>query len=263
MNAITGMIVDDNRNYCKELETYFCKNAGFQILASAFSGEEALEKLCEFTPDVLILDMMMPQLDGMSVLNTMRVKKLAENALVFANGSYYLDPYVINRAQDLGVFYFFNEHEAPEALFRKVCDQMILRKRLFESNPALTLRSEDWEDRFNRCITNYLLGLGFRVHLDGYECTKLAIRYCFDHYGTKCRIVKDVYPYVARILGTTPKCVERNIRTCIETAWQHGNMDAHYRFFGQSINEKSGRPTNKEFIACLTDRMVARMKRGN
>ena len=109
-------------------------------------------------------------------------------------------------------------------------------------------------------ITNYLRIFGIFVHVSGYIFLKTAIDYCIEHYGKVFGMTTVVYPYVADIHNSLPKRVERNIRHAIEYAWDYGNINAQHRIFGYTVNDMKGRPTNKEFIALITDRTVTQLK---
>lgn len=259
MSGISLLIVDDNPIYSAELEECFKRTGAFRLLPSASDGETALQCMTEEVPDVLVLDMMMPKLDGMGVLSGMRERRICSDTMVFANGSFFLDASVMGRAQDLGVVYFFSDHEKPEFVCNKVLGHVNSHKRFYEK--SYQGKQENIDIRFDRILTNYLLALGFRVHLMGYKYIKCAIKYSFDNYGHKLRVVQDIYPYVAEANNTTVKCVERDIRTAIESAWNCGDMDVQYRFFGYTVSGNKGKPTNKEFIAMLTERMVIRINR--
>lgn len=102
--------------------------------------------------------------------------------------------------------------------------------------------------------------IGIPVNLIGYAQLRKSILYCVENSLYQINLSQDVYQYVAECFVTTPKRVERNIRTAIEAAWSRGNIEAQHRYFGNTVSQSNGRPTNKEFIANITDRIVTHLR---
>ena len=107
---------------------------------------------------------------------------------------------------------------------------------------------------------NFFRVIGIPVNLIGYAQLRKSILYCVENSLYQINLSQDVYQYVAECFVTTPKRVERNIRTAIEAAWSRGNIEAQHRYFGNTVSQSNGRPTNKEFIANITDRIVTHLR---
>jgi len=108
-----------------------------------------------------------------------------------------------------------------------------------------------------------LRAIGVPVNLSGYQQLKTAIAFVVASGRRQIRVTNEVYVYVAEVHGTTPKRVERNIRTAIETAWQRGDIKSQHKLFGYTVHQMKGRPTNKEFIAMIADKTMLSLGRIN
>ena len=253
------LIADDNQQYCKILTDCFARCGVFDILPPAFDGAQALERLRSDSPHIMILDMVMPVMDGIGVLQAMKESGLSKQTSVFANSSF-IDDDIIRYSQELGVVYFFAKPLNE--------DQMLDRVLRFVSmgSSAGTLRSSEFYVRPPRVntgreqiIANYLRAVGVPPHISGYVFLKSAIDYCVEHYGTIIGLTTIVYPYVAHKHSSERRRVERNVRHAIEYAWDYGDIETQHKLFGYTVNDLKGRPTNKEFIALITDRVVAHL----
>lgn len=110
---------------------------------------------------------------------------------------------------------------------------------------------------------NIFRAIGIPINLAGYAQLRKSILYCVENSLYRINLSRDVYQYVAECFATTPQRVERNIRAVIEASWRCGNMEAQHRYFGNTVNQLNGRPTNKEFIANITDRIVIHLRHIN
>lgn len=247
------LLADDNRKYCLVLREYLDRAGAFEVLPYAHDGEMAVELIEGYRPNILILDMVMPKLDGIGVLRRIRELGLSGSISVFANSSF-IDDNIVRCAQELGVVYFFAKPLNEELMVARITEFALDGHRT--EGGFLVRRDMDRE----RIILNYLRALGVPPHMSGYLFLKTDIDYCVERYQTVIGLTTAVYPYVAKIHDTAPGRVERNIRHAIEYAWNYGDIDAQHRIFGYTVNDMKGRPTNKEFIALITDRTVTQLK---
>lgn len=252
------LIVDDNPEYCAELEQCFSGSDSFRVLPFAASGKAAIEAFSTQKPDIVILDMIMPEMDGMEVLQVLAERRLGQDAMIFASSPFYLDASIIQKAQDLGIVYFFYKPISAAAVYGRILDTVNARRRMFEKREE---RKRELDTKCEQFTANYLRIIGIRPHLKGYTYLKVAIQYCIDHYGRMPGVTTEIYPYVAQQCNSTPRRVERDIRTAIEYAWSHGDLEAQHSFFGYTINSHKGTPTSKELIAMLTERVAIRLKK--
>lgn len=252
------LIVDDNPEYCAELKNCFAASAYFVMLPPVTEPQRALETISAEAPDIIVMDMIMPGQDGMTLLRAMQERRIGQDAMIFATSPFYLDAAIIAQAQELGIVYFFYKPVAARFVFNRILDIVNARMRMFEKRESARKPVTDLQ--CETIIVNYLRLMGVRPHLKGYSYLKAAIRYQVEHYGRMPGVTTEVYPYVAALYGTTGNCVERNVRTAIEYAWNNGDIKAQHSLFGYTVNSHKGTPTAKEFIAMLAERTVMRLK---
>ena len=162
--------------------------------------------------------------------------------------------------QSLGFAYFIAMPTPAEKIFKTAMRLLAVMKgtKAVEPQSQFAEKSRDIEQE--RIITNYLHILGVPPHISGYRYLKNAIEYTIEHYGKRMSVTLEVYPAVAEACNSTPKRVERNIRTALDRAWFIGDIEMQHKLFGYTVNDNKGRPTNKECIAMLADRAMMRLK---
>lgn len=253
------LIADDNEQYCKLLISCFEKSDAFDILAPAHDGAQALMRAQADRPDVMILDMVMPVMDGIGVLQAMNRQDLMRYTSVFAS-SPFIDDRIVSYSQELGVMYFFAKPLSEEQLVDRVLHFVAAGSPgAYAPNTEFFIRPQGKDSGREQIISNYLRVVGVPLHVSGYTYLKSAVDYCVEHYGSVIGLTTAVYPYVAQKHGSEQRRVERNIRHAIEYAWDYGDIEAQHKLFGYTVNDMKGRPTNKEFIALITDRVVAQL----
>ncbi len=257
MATLRVLIIDDNIQYAEELSRQFAQSGLFEVLPVVTISENAIGAFRELKPDVVVLDMIMPRMDGIEILRVLNERNAIGNAMIFATTPFYLDASIVQKAIDMGVTYFFYKPIDALSVFSHISDtihakQGITGKSLV-SQTDVDLKIKEW-------VVNYMRLLGVGAHLKGYEYIKCATTYCINHGGRIPAISTELFPYVALKYNTTWKSVDRNIRTAIEYAWNHGNVEAQHKLFGYTVNCHSGAPTCKEFIAMLCERIIMRIK---
>ena len=251
------LIAKEHITYCKELSDYLGEMAIFDIMPFAHDGYETIQRIAVEKPDVLLLDAVLPKMDGVDVLKKLNIMGLSEGLRIIVM-SPFNDDKLIAQLQDLGALYVMNLPAVPEVVFSRIVDFAIdddASRKIGESSKA-----EQRKELRDKVISNYFHGMGAPANLIGYQYARAAIAYCVDNYGGQQYITKDVYPYVADMYNVTPKQVERNIRTFIEATWNRGDIEKINKLFGYTVNQYKGRPTNKEFIALMTERSVMRLR---
>jgi len=251
------LIIDDNLRYAQELGAHFMDAGGFELLPYAPDAQRALASFGERKPDVVVLDMIMPRMDGLEILSALHARGALENVSVFATSPFYLDTDIFNRAAEMGVRYIFYKPVDAGYVCLRILELLELRDGMRESAQE---RARRVDAKIDELCSNYLRLIGVGVHLKGYDYTKNAVHYCICRGGRVPSISKELFPYIATLHHTTWKCVDRDIRTAIEYAWSHGDMEAQHRLFGNTVKSHSGAPTCKEFIATLCERILPRIK---
>ena len=243
----TVFIADNSEEFCGHLTAALQQAGGFQVLGTACDGEQTLRFLKERRVDVLVLDMMLPKLDGISIL------KALERKPVTLATSGFLTEYVARSAADLGVRY----------LMLKPCDVTAVVERLEElqtgSDSHRDLRRPD-KTGIESMVTSIIHEIGVPAHIKGYQYLREAIIIAVNDMDVINAITKVLYPQVAKTFQTTPSRVERAIRHAIEVAWDRGDLDTLQRFFGYTVSNTKGKPTNSEFIALIADKLQLQMK---
>ena len=250
-NMTTVLIADSSEEFCAALATGLQQAGGFQILGTATDGEQALRLTAERKPDVLVLDMMLPKRDGISVL---RALSGMEKRPVTLATSCFVSDYVASAAANLGARY----------LMLKPCDTTALVERLEEIRGGENLRKPQNrrpdKTGIEALVTSIIHEIGVPAHIKGYQYLREAIIIAVNDMDVINAITKVLYPQVAKTFQTTPSRVERAIRHAIEVAWDRGDLDTLQRFFGYTVSNTKGKPTNSEFIALIADKLQLQLK---
>lgn len=250
-NLMTVVIADNTEEFCSSLTAVLQKTDGFQVLGTANDGERALQMVTEKQPDVLILDLMLAKKDGISVLKSLA--SLEHRPITLATSGFITD-YVASTAASLGARY----------LMLKPCDTTALVERLEEirggESQRKTLTPKVDKTSIETMVTNVIHEIGVPAHIKGYQYLREAIIIAVGDMDVINAITKVLYPQVAKTFSTTPSRVERAIRHAIEVAWDRGDLDTLQRFFGYTVSNTKGKPTNSEFIALIADRLQLQLK---
>ena len=247
-NVTTVMIADNTEEFCNGLTAALKCAGGFQVLGTANDGEKAIAMVTERKPDILVLDLMLAKKDGLSVLKT--IASMDRKPVTLAT-SRFLTDYVASTAANLGVRY----------LMMKPCDMQALVERLEELRVGETPRQPaSRSSSIESLVTNVIHEIGVPAHIKGYQYLREAIIIAVNDMDVINAITKVLYPQVAKTFQTTPSRVERAIRHAIEVAWDRGDLDTLQRFFGYTVSNTKGKPTNSEFIALIADKLQLQLK---
>ena len=247
----TVFIADSAEDFCSGLTAALQRTDGFRVLGTAGDGEQAIRMIGEKQPDILVLDLMLAKKDGISVLKA--IASMEHKPITLATSAF-LTEYVSTAAANLGVRY----------LMLKPCDMTALVERLEEIRGGESLRYpvQRRTDKVSieTLVTNIIHEIGVPAHIKGYQYLREAIIIAVNDMDVINAITKVLYPEVAKNFGTTPSRVERAIRHAIEVAWDRGDLDTLQKFFGYTVSNTKGKPTNSEFIALIADRLQLQLK---
>ena len=249
-HATTVLIADSAEDFCNALAAALQRSEGFQVVGTAGDGEQAIRMIGERKPDVLVLDMMLSKQDGISVLKA--ISGMERRPVTLATSAF-LTEYVSSAAASLGVRY----------LMLKPCDMTALVERLEEIRGGESLRTparRTDKTSIETMVTSIIHEIGVPAHIKGYQYLREAIIIAVNDMDVINAITKVLYPQVAKTFGTTPSRVERAIRHAIEVAWDRGDLDTLQRFFGYTVSNTKGKPTNSEFIALIADKLQLQLK---
>jgi two-component system response regulator (stage 0 sporulation protein A) len=248
---LTVLIADSGEDFCAALSAALQRTDGFQVIGTAFDGEQAIRLIRERKPDILVLDLMLSKQDGISVL---KAAAAMDRKPVTLATSAFITEYVSTAAANLGVRY----------LMLKPCDMTALVERLEEIRGANTLRlapvRRNDKTSIESLVTGIIHEIGVPAHIKGYQYLREAIIIAVGDMDVINAITKVLYPQVAKTFQTTPSRVERAIRHAIEVAWDRGDLDTLQRFFGYTVSNTKGKPTNSEFIALIADKLQLQLK---
>ena len=249
-NQTTVIIADNTEEFCSSLSAALQRTSGFQVLGTANDGEQAIRMILERKPDVLVLDLMLAKQDGIAVLKA--ISAMDHRPVTLATSRFVTD-YVATTAANLGVRY----------LMLKPCDMTALVERLEEirggENLRTPIRRTD-KTSIEAMVTSIIHEIGVPAHIKGYQYLREAIIIAVNDMDVINAITKVLYPQVAKTFQTTPSRVERAIRHAIEVAWDRGDLDTLQRFFGYTVSNTKGKPTNSEFIALIADKLSLQLK---
>ena len=250
-HATTVFIADSAEDFCGNLTAALHRAEGFQVIGNANDGEQAIRMIQERKPDVLVLDLMLSKQDGISVLKA--ISTMDRKPITLATSAFITD-YVSNAAANLGVRY----------LMLKPCDMNALVDRLEEIRAGesihLPIHRRSEKANIESMVTGIIHEIGVPAHIKGYQYLREAIIIAVNDMDVINAITKVLYPQVAKTFQTTPSRVERAIRHAIEVAWDRGDLDTLQRFFGYTVSNTKGKPTNSEFIALIADKLSLQLK---
>lgn len=265
---ITVLIADDNMEFATTLKKYFDQKDNMEVVAIARDGNEAFEKIVECEPDVALLDVIMPHLDGIGVLEKLNETKLNKYPVCVMISAVGQDK-VTKQAISLGAQYYVVKPFDIEVLIKRIeelknyqvpekSSNFIIREA--KSEYIQIPKMERKEDNLEALVTNIIHEVGVPAHIKGYQYLREAIMMVVDNIDMINQITKQLYPEIAHKYKTTSSRVERAIRHAIEVAWSRGKIEATESIFGYTVNANKGKPTNSEFIAMIADKLRLEIK---
>ncbi|MGI6309041.1 MAG: sporulation transcription factor Spo0A [Dethiobacteria bacterium] len=255
------LIADDNREFNELLSEYINKEPDIEVTGNAYNGKEALTLLKETEPDIVLLDIIMPHLDGIGVLEELGKMDLSPRPKVIMLTAFGHEN-ITQRAVELGASYYILKPFNLEVLAERI--RQLGRNQLdIQRAPLITQDTtpEREKDNYIEEITQIIHEIGIPAHIKGYLYLRDAIAMVVEEIELLGSVTKILYPRIAQKYETTPSRVERAIRHAIEVAWSRNSIDTIKKFFGYTINTEKGKPTNSEFIALVADRIRLKNKK--
>ncbi len=245
---ISVLVVDDNRDLCAILGEYFAEQKDLHLCGTVYNGIDALKAIQEKEPDVVILDIIMPHLDGIGVLEKLNSMDLAVRPKIIVLTTLGQET-MTQQSCDLGADYYILKPFDLEVLGTRIKQLVRGETGGGSKNGIPKGKNLDVE------VTKIIHQMGVPAHIKGYQYLRDAILMVIEEVNLLGAVTKELYPLIAKKYMTTPSRVERAIRHAIELAWDRGNVDMMNRFFGYTINVERGKPTNSEFIAMVADKL--------
>ena len=247
-DVVSVLIVDDSRSYCKVLSEFLDKKPGLEVVGVANDGLQAVKMIGRLKPDVVLLDLIMPKLDGVGVLE--RYAEVADKPKFIVLSGFVQDE-IVARSFELGISFFI----------MKPFDHHLLAERIKEfsstwASGATVKKSRVGAD-INNEVASIMYDIGVPVHIKGYNYLKEAIVKACEDKSLLGALTKELYPMIAAQFETTPSKVERSIRNAIKLACTRGNTEMIKGIFQYCTNDKEGKPTNGQFISTIADKILS------
>jgi two-component system response regulator (stage 0 sporulation protein A) len=241
------VITDSNKEARELLRDVLERTERFEVVGSTGDGSEVLPLVRETEPELLVLDLVLPGLDGLSVLRRLQEEDWRPTVLAT---SHFVSQDMVAEAGNLGAAVFLS----------KPYDELALVDHLLAlaTKRAVRLHAPGLEEM----VTAIIHEVGVPAHIKGYQYVREAIMITVEDMDAINSVTKVLYPEVAKRYATTPSRVERAIRHAIEVAWDRGDLETLQKYFGYTVSNAKGKPTNSEFIAMIADRLVLEMKNG-
>lgn len=256
MEKLKVAVADDNERMLQLLDDIVGSEEDMELVGKVSDGEAAVNLIKEKLPDVVLLDLIMPKLDGLGVMERVRgdnnIEKVPEFIVISAIGQENITEDAFNKGANYYVMKPFDNKNLISRLRFIKNDDGKKANKVKNSNPKNAIAViENLEEE----VTNIIHDIGIPAHIKGYQYLRDAIILCISDGDMINCITKGLYPAIAKQYETTPSRVERAIRHAIEVAWSRGNMDTINEMFGYTVNNGKGKPTNSEFIALVSDKI--------
>lgn len=260
MSKLKVLLADDNKELITVLSEYISLQQDMEVVEVAGNGNEVLATLRQRDIDILLLDVVMPDLDGVSVLEELKdnptLYKRPRHIIMFTA---FNQEKIMMRAAELGASYFIMKPFEINKIVKIIRDINVRFDAVEIAKPsANTLygnRPAQKEFDLESEITSILHEMGVPAHIKGYLYLRESINMVYNDIELLGSITKVLYPDVAKKYKTTASRVERAIRHAIEVAWNRGNIEAISNIFGYTVSVSKSKPTNSEFIAMIADKL--------
>ncbi|ATO50968.1 sporulation transcription factor Spo0A [Brevibacillus laterosporus DSM 25] len=253
MSKISVVLADDNREFVGLLEEYINTQSDMNVSGVAYNGNDVLKIVQERVPDIIILDIIMPHLDGLAVLEQIQAMRLTPQPKIIMLTVFGQEE-ITKRAVELGASYYILKPFDMDILAQRI-RQMIGSKTSFIPVMKTSSMMQNKGRNLDASITSIIHEIGVPAHIKGYLYLREAITMVYNDVELLGSITKVLYPDIAKKFNTTASRVERAIRHAIEVAWSRGNLDSISSLFGYTVSNTKAKPTNSEFIAMVADKL--------
>ncbi len=248
------LLVDDSQVQLKECKQYLEQQQEVEEVRIANNGIDAYEILEKERIDVVIMDLILPKMDGFGILERLSTRNDMDKPEIMVLSALSQES-VVKRACEMGVEYYMIKPFSPQMLHKRIIELNNLKipevRRIVRTVQKPTIGEKSRDEK----ITGVFLTIGIPAHIKGYHYLREAIKVVMDNEDVINRITKELYPRVAKRFNATPSKVERAIRHAIEVAWARGRIENINGMFGYNIYGKNDKPTNGEFIALVADKL--------
>ena len=263
------LVADDNKEFGDTLVSYLEKEENFEVVGIARDGNQAFDEITMMKPDIVLLDIIMPHLDGLGVLEKLNESNMENKPMCIILSAVGQDK-ITQKAINLGAQYYIVKPFDIQILVKRIKELKYYQPSQYKNNfisreiktQYIDISPEEKknEENLEALVTNVIHGVGVPAHIKGYQYLREAIIMVVNNIEVINQITKQLYPDIAKKYGTTPSRVERAIRHAIEVAWGRGQADVVESIFGYTVSASKGKPTNSEFIAMIADKLRLELK---
>ncbi len=258
------VLADDNREFSGILANYIGKQEDMEIVGIGKDGIEAYELILEHQPDVAIIDIIMPHLDGLGVLEKINTLEYEQRPICIMLSAVGQDK-ITQSALSLGAEYYIVKPFELESLVMRIRQLKVAVDEEKRNNDGETFNEKtaiynSSTKSLESKVTKMIHEIGVPAHIRGYQYLRDAIIMTINDMDIINSITKQLYPSIAENYKTTSSRVERAIRHAIEVAWGRGHIETLENLFGYTVQTAKGKPTNGEFIAMVADKLRLELK---
>ena len=260
MEQIKVAIADDNERMLDLLENIIGSDKELNLVGKAANGEEVCRIIKNKLPDVVLLDLIMPKMDGLSVMEKIHsdrsLKKVPSFIIVTSIGQDRMTEDAFAR----GATYYILKPFQNDTILRRIKSSVKTLPLCTGIEESRYAEAEQTKEDLETMVTDMIHEIGIPAHIKGYHYLRDAILMAIEDMDVLNAITKVLYPTVAKRNQTTSSRVERAIRHAIEVAWSRGKLDTLEDLFGYTVSNGKGKPTNSEFIALVADTIRLKVK---
>lgn len=266
---IKVLVADDNKEFATTLISYLSKEEDMEVIEVARDGNEAFEKIVNSKPDIVLLDIIMPHLDGLGVLEKLNETEMEKKPMCIILSAVGQDK-ITQKAISLGAQYYIVKPFDISILVKRIKELKYFQPSQYKNNFIsreikaqyidISPENKKNEENLEALVTNIIHEVGVPAHIKGYQYLREAIIMVVNNIDVINQITKQLYPEIAQKYSTTPSRVERAIRHAIEVAWGRGQTETVESIFGYTVSAAKGKPTNSEFIAMIADKLRLELK---
>jgi two-component system response regulator (stage 0 sporulation protein A) len=250
------LIADSGEDFRRMLGEVIGAEEDMEVVGLAGDGAETLALSDSLRPDVLVTDLVLPKLDGLGLLSALSGKPGAPAAIVLSG---FFNDRVVAECSEMGAYYFMPKPCDIPALLTRIRQVATASKRTNQPTTGVAIAPAH-EPSLEAVVTDVIHEIGVPAHIKGYQYLREAIIITVQDMDAINAVTKVLYPAVAKKFSTTPSRVERAIRHAIEVAWDRGDLETLQKFFGYTVSNIKGKPTNSEFIAMIADSLTLKRK---
>ncbi len=256
MDKLNVAVADDNQRILDLVGTIIRGDRDLELVGTADNGKDLYEIIRQKQPDVVLLDIIMPKMDGLTMMEKVNHDTTLKKRPAFIVLSAVGQDRITEDAFNLGASYYILKPFDNEMLLNRIKNvRGNPARRREQGGAAAEAMAARQERNLELDVTNIIHEIGVPAHIKGYQYLRDAIILSVDDMEMLNSITKILYPTIAKKYQTTPSRVERAIRHAIEVAWSRGKMDTIDELFGYTVSTGKGKPTNSEFIALIADKI--------